>query len=109
MRSAALSGRRDYALELLTHLVRNGAVDRRMRPIGLADDDGGAGIRGLANRHVQGHLAQKRDAQPLCLVPRPAMAENIRARATMRALEVAHVLDDAEHRHVDLPEHRKPP
>ena len=39
-------------------------------------------------------------------VPRAAVRENVGAAAAMRAEEIAHVLDDAEERHLDLLEHR---
>jgi len=38
---------------------------------------------------------------------RAAVAEDIRSSAAMRTLEITHVLDNAENRHVDLPEHRE--
>src|ERR1700739_169526 len=108
-RPARFSGSRDHAPELLAHLTCNGTIDRRMRSVGIARDHGIAGVGGLANRHVEGHLAQERHAPPLRFAPRPTMAENIRARAAVGTLEVAHVLDDAEYRHVYLPEHGKAP
>ena len=36
---------------------------------------------------------------------RAAVAEDVGALAALGADEIAHVLDDAEHRHVDLAEH----
>src|SRR5215218_9614660 len=103
------SGRGDDALELVPHLSRNGAVDRRMGTVRLAVHHGRARIRGGADRHVQRDLAQERYPELLGLVARAAMTENVGFRAALRALEIAHVLDDAEHGHVDLLEHRKPP
>src|SRR5215831_5939370 len=99
------SGRCDRALELIAYAGANSAVDRRMRSVRLAHHDGIAGIGGRADRHVQRDFAKERHSQPLSLVPRAAMTENVRARATMRALEIAHVLDNAEHRHIDFLEH----
>src|SRR5712664_2261739 len=87
----APSGRGDRALELIADLGADGPVDRRMRPVRLARHDGIARIRGGADRHMQRNLAQKRHPQPLRLVARAAMAENVRPRAAMRALEIAHV------------------
>src|SRR3954463_12374757 len=102
------SGRGDDALELVPHLSRDGAVDRRMGTVRLAVDHGRAGVRGGANRHVQGDLAQERYSELLGLVARAAMAENVGFRAALGTLEVAHVLDNAEHGHIDLLEHREP-
>ncbi len=101
------SGRGDHALELIADLGADRAVDRRMRPIGLAFDDRRSRIRGGANRHVQRNFAEKRHPEPLGLMPRAAMTEDVRSRAAMRTLEIAHILDNAEHRHVDLLEHRE--
>jgi predicted 2-oxoglutarate/Fe(II)-dependent dioxygenase YbiX len=42
-------------------------------------------VRGLADRHVQRHLAEERHAEPLGLVARAAMAEDVGALAAMRA------------------------
>src|SRR5262249_20773920 len=99
----------DNALKLIANLLPDGAVDRRMRPIRLADHDRITGIRSGPNRHVQWYLAEEGHPEPLRLVPRAAMAENVASLAAMRALEIAHVLNDAEHGHVDLLEHGKPP
>src|SRR5205085_7847647 len=99
------SGGRDNALNLLADLGADGAVDRRVRTVRLAVHDRRAGIRSGANRHVQRNLAEEGHAELFRLVPRAAMAENVGARAAMRTLEIAHVLDDAEHGHVDLLEH----
>ena len=56
---------------------------------------------------MQGHLAQEIDAIGLGVGARPAMAENIAALAAFGAVEKAHILDDTEHRHVDLAKHVK--
>src|SRR6201989_353881 len=103
------SGGGDNALKLIANLLADGTVDRRMGPIGLAHHPGSTGVGRGPDRHMQRDFAEEGHAQPLGLVPRAAMAENVRAFAAMRALEIAHVLDDAEHGHVDLLEHRKPP
>src|ERR1700687_573542 len=103
------SGGCDNTLELIADLASDRPVDRGMRPIRLAVDDGRPRIRGGANRHVQRDLAQKRHAKPLGLVPWGAVTEDVRFGAAMRALEIAHVLDNAENRHIDLLEHREPP
>src|SRR5881394_3331813 len=82
------------ALELIAHACRDLAISLGVRAIGLGRHDRQAGIRLLTDRHMQRHLAQERHAQPLGFAARAAMAENVGARATLRALEVAHVLDD---------------
>src|ERR1700675_3550469 len=103
------SRRGDNALELIANLGADRAVDRRVRAVRLALHDRRSRIGGDADRHVQRDLAQKRHRKPLRLMPRPAVPEDIRACAAMRALEVAHILDNAEDRHIDLLEHRKSP
>src|SRR4051812_24086908 len=55
---AASGGRR--TLQLVSHLRGDGAIDRRMRPVGLTHHHRRAGIRHLADRHVQRHLAEER-------------------------------------------------
>src|SRR5579863_5673035 len=95
------------ALELIADLGPDRPVDRRMRAIRLALDDRGPAVGGGADRHMQRYLAEERHGQTLGFVARAAMAENIRLRAAMRALEITHILDDAEHGHVDLLEHRQ--
>src|SRR5262245_37291753 len=102
-----LGGGKD-ALKLFAHLGTDAAVNRSMRSVRLADDHRIALIRRGADRHVQGHLAEEWNAQPLGFVTCAAMAEDVRSRPAFRALKVAHVLHDAEHRHVHFPEHRKP-
>src|SRR5262245_55991661 len=97
----AASGSSDNALKLLANFGANRAVDRRVRTVRLAVDDGRAGVGGGANRHVQRYFAEEWNSELFSLVPGAAMAENIGARAAMRALEIAHVLDNAEHGHVD--------
>src|ERR1700722_18912224 len=78
-----------------------------MRPIRLAVDDRRPRIGGGTDRHMQRYLAEKRHAQTLGFVARAAMTKNVRLRAAVWALEITHVLDDAEHRHIDLLEHRQ--
>ena len=74
---------------------------------GLGDDHRRAGI-GFSRIAMERHRAEERHADALRLVLGAAMAENVRALAAMRAEEIAHVLDDAEHRHVDALEHVSP-
>ena len=54
---------------------------------------------------MQRHAAQEGDAELLGLQLGAAVAEDVGALAALGADEVAHVLDDAEHRHVHLAEH----
>src|SRR5436305_15300104 len=89
--------RRNDTLKLVAPPGADRPVDRRMLAVRLAFHYRRAGIRRRSNRHMQRDFAQKRHAQPLRLVPRPAMAENVRTRAAMRALEITHVLDNPEH------------
>src|SRR5215813_6862704 len=79
-----------------------------MRPLRLALDHGSTAVGGSADRDVQRDFAEERHPETLGLMARTAMAKDIGLGTAMRALEVAHVLDDAEHRHVDLREHRQP-
>src|SRR6185295_10958443 len=95
-RNAAAAG----ALELVAHARGDVAIGHGMRPVGLGGDHRQASVRLLADGHVQRDLAEERHAEPLGLAARPTMAENIGARAAVRAEEIAHVLHDPEHRHV---------
>src|SRR5579883_851019 len=76
--------------------------------VGHRHHDGLPAVGGLADRHVEGELAEELGAEPLRLAARAAMAEDVAALAAMGAEEIAHVLDDAEDRHVDFAEHVEP-
>ena len=77
-----------------------------MRAIRLGRNHRQAGIGLLANVDVQRDFAKEWHAKALGLMTRPAVAEDIAAGATLRAQEIAHVLDNAEYWHVDPLEHR---
>src|SRR6201989_3676100 len=79
-----------------------------MRAVRLAFHHRRSRIGGGPDRHVQRDLAEERHAEPLRLMPRTAMTEDVRSGAAMRALEVAHILDNTEHGDIDLLEHREP-
>jgi hypothetical protein len=64
-----------------------------------------AAIGGGADVEMERDLAQERHAELVGFLAGAAMAEDLRALAALGAEEVAHVLDDAEHRHRDLAEH----
>ena len=93
------------ALDGRKHLSGDVAIDFGVRSVGLGRDHRQAGVRRLTDRHVQRYLAKERHAEPLSLVPRAAVTEDVRARAAFRTEEVAHVLDDAEDRDADPLEH----
>src|ERR1700674_5537874 len=82
--------------------------DERVRIAGFGHGYRGTRIGGFADLEVERHLAEKLGAEPLGFEAGAAMAEDLAAAAAMRAQEIAHVLDDAEHRHVDLLEHVEP-
>src|SRR2546422_183397 len=90
-------GRRAYrtasAAQLVAHLGCDLPVDRRVRAVRVGRHHRAARIRGLANRDVERHLAEERHAEPLGLVARAAVPEDVRTRAALRAQEIAHVLD----------------
>src|SRR5262245_37916876 len=50
-------------------------------------------------------FAEEWQTKTLRFMARPAVAENVRARIAVRALEVAHVLDNTESGYIDLSEH----
>src|SRR5271169_4555433 len=68
----------------------------RLRAVRRADDDRRAAVRGLADHDVERNLAEERHALFLGLVAGAAVREHVGAASAMRALEIAHVLDDAE-------------
>src|SRR5947208_7297906 len=76
----ALGGR-----ELLPHPAGDVPVDLGVRAVGLGDDDGMARIGRRADVEMERHLAQERHAELFRLLARPAMAEDLRALAAMRA------------------------
>src|SRR3546814_16849816 len=67
-----------------------------------------AAVRWLADLDVERDLTEKLDAELGRLLARAAIAEDVALMAAFRTLEVTHVLDDAEHRHVDLAQHVEP-
>src|SRR5688572_28338590 len=86
-------------------LSRGPAERQRLRRIRRADDDRHAAVPTLAHRGVERDLAEERDAPALRLGARAAVGEDLVPRVAARADEVRHVLDQAEHRHVELVEH----
>src|SRR5215472_13180643 len=84
------------------------AEDERVRVVGLSDGDRRSAVGGLADCDVERHLAEKLGAEPFGLMTGAAVTEDLAAAAAVRTQEIAHVLDDAEHRHVDLLEHVEP-
>src|ERR1035437_4085243 len=92
-------------LDLLKHLGGDLAIDFGVHAVRLGGDHRHAGIRFLADGHVQRHFAEERHALALGFLTRTAMAKYIRTRAATRAQEIAHVFNDAEHRHVHALEH----
>src|SRR5207302_7386625 len=98
---------RALALDAVPRGLGDLAIDLRVAALWLRHDDRPALVRGEADLEVEGHLAQERHAQPLGLVARAAMAEDLRLGSAVRADEGAHVLDDAQHRHTHALEHRE--
>ena len=80
-------------------------VGRGVGALGLGDHDRPAGIRGRPDRHVERNLTQEIHAQPERGLARAAVVEEFGAVAAFGADIVAHVLHDAEDRHVHLLEH----
>src|SRR5712671_8094346 len=103
-RTAHGVGAGDLLPDTGSHLPEHEGV----RIVGFGDGDRGSAVGGLTDLEVERHLAEKLGAEPLGLQAGAAMAEDLAAAAAMRAQEIAHVLDDAEHRHVDLAEHVEP-
>ena len=76
-----------------------------MRPARILGDDGRAFIGCRTDGHLERHLSQERGADARRLGGRAAVTEDIVTAATVGADEVAHILDDAEYRHIHLAEH----
>ena len=76
------------------------------RRLGLADDERHAGIAPLADRLVNRNPPEKRNAEIAGHLLAAAVAEDISLVLAVTAHEVAHVLDDAERRDVELFVHR---
>src|SRR5690349_17661230 len=91
--------------ELLPDARRPLAVSHGVLALGMRRDDGPALVRGLADLDVEGKLAQELDAELRRLALRAAVTEDVGLLAAMGAAEEAHVLDDAQDRHVHLAEH----
>ena len=62
-------------------------------------------IARFARGNIDGDLTEQRDAQPLRFTFAAAASENIVAFAVRWREEITHVLDETEHRDIDLVEH----
>src|SRR5688572_27029247 len=60
------------------------AIDLRVRSIRIGRDHGSARVGGLADCHVQRHLAEERHAEFLRFLVRAAVTENVVALAALR-------------------------
>ena len=94
--------------QLLPQPCGDAAIGLRLLGFRPGGDDRRAGIRQHPDVQLQRQLAEELDAHPRRLRPRPAMAEDVRPVAAVRAAVEGHVLDQPEHRHVDLLEHLHP-
>src|SRR5262245_21258459 len=65
-----------------------------------------AGVTAYPDADVDRHFAKKRHVEFRRPLLRTARAEDVVSLAAIRADEVAHVLDHAEHRNMNLAEHR---
>ena len=100
-----LALRRGCAAQLGDDRLGHLEIGAGLRAIWVRDHRRSAGIGFLADQQVERDLAEKVHAKLLGGASRAAVAEDLGAAAAVRADEVAHVLDDAEHRHVHLAEH----
>src|ERR671919_803716 len=91
--------------ELGDHAAGDGEKGRRLRAVRLRHHRRPAGVGLLADAEVERDLAQELDAVFFRRQPGAAVAEDLGPVAAARAQEVAHVLDDAQNRHIDLAEH----
>ena len=73
--------------------------------VGGHQGNGVAFITSLAHAHLDGDLRQQWHAQALGLALAAALAKDRVGLAVVRAEEEAHVLHQAEDRHIDLAEH----
>src|SRR6202035_4885125 len=76
-----------------------------VRPLGLGDDDGNAAVAAADDFGVERDGAQEGGPQELGGPAAAALLEDVGHLAAVGADEGGHVLDDADHRHVDLLEH----
>src|SRR5215510_1637445 len=95
-------------LELSKDLARDIAINSRMLAVGGCCNYRKSGIRFLAYRHVQRHLAEEGYAKAFRLMPRPTVRKNIGSCAATRAKEITHILNNAEHGNIHAFEHRNP-
>src|SRR5437879_7466014 len=91
--------------DLLPDALGELTIDLGMLAVGLRDDDRGAGVGSFADGDVERHFREELDPELFRLAPCAAMTEDLAAVAAIGAREIAHVLDDTEHRHIDLAEH----
>jgi len=77
--------------------------------VGHARDDRAPLVGIFADGDIERHLAEEWNAELFRFLARPAVRKDVRSAAAMGTDEVAHVLDDAQKRHLDLVEHRNAP
>src|SRR5262245_63186472 len=75
-------------LELSKDLARDIAINSRMLAVGGCCNYRKSGIRFLAYRHVQRHLAEEGYAKAFRLMPRSTVRKNIGSCAATRAKEI---------------------
>src|SRR5262245_41779121 len=92
--------------ERFQHLLADAAARRRMGRRRIALDDRPPRVSALADRRVQGDLAEERDRKTRRLAPASSVSEDVGPVAAVRTVEEAHVLHDSEDRNSDLAEHR---
>src|SRR5690349_3497789 len=102
---AAMRGR--SALHGADDGVRDREIRLRHGRARLRDDDRPALVAADRDLRIERNLSQEGHAELLRRARSPAVLEDLLAVPALRADVVGHVLDDAEHRHVDLLEHRE--
>src|SRR6056297_2319995 len=80
----------------------------RLGRVGFGDHDRRTAIRGGADVDMQRYFGHQGNAHLLALRLDPAMAEDMFLMAALAADMGGHVLDHAEHRHLELVEHVDP-
>src|SRR6202023_180264 len=93
---------------LVDHRFRDMAEGVGVRSLGLGDHDRHAAVAAEDDLGIERDRPQEGGAEELGGPLAAALLEDVGDLAAVRADERRHVLDDADHRHVDLLEHGQP-
>src|SRR5262249_6158566 len=88
--------------------IRDREISLRHPRLRLSRAEGWPGVPAQGDFGIEGILPRNGQADRPAVAPPASVLKDLLAAAEARPHEVGHVLDDPEHRHVDLLEHGQP-